>query len=302
VPIIDTEVAYEELCVYNGAKMSNHPLLVWRLRNTSGVALEQGPATVTAAGSYLGEGLVRFTGVEDDLQVPYALELGVLVSEEREYPPRALQRVVFNADERRAEVSWYHSTYTRYTLASNVRRDVAVLVEHRDPPRGEYFEMPAPADASEGHTRWSILVPSGGRAELTVREREVRISYENVTTWNAEYVAELREAGGLSDSDYERLQRLLAVAQEREAAEARQAGLEAELTQILDLQEQLRKNLSALGASEREVALRNRLLDDLEASEERRHAIATLRRELEEQDREREARQQAVLDELFPCA
>jgi signal transduction histidine kinase len=302
VPIIDTEVAYEELCVYSGAKMSNHPLLVWRLRNTSGVALEQGPATVTAAGSYLGEGLVRFTGVEDDLQVPYALEFGVLVGEEREYPPRALQRVVFNADERRAEVSWYHSTRTRYTLASNVRRDVNVLVEHRDPPRGEYCEMLAPADAREGHSRWSVMIPAGGRAELVVQEREIRISYENVTTWRAEYVAELREADGLNNADYERLQRLLAVAQEREVAQARQAGLEAELTQIVDLQEQLRKNLSALGASEREIALRNRLLDDLEASEERRHVIATARRELEEQEQGCEARQQAVLDELFPSA
>jgi His Kinase A (phospho-acceptor) domain len=302
VPIIDTEVVYEELCVYNGAKMSNHPLLVWRLRNTSGVALEQGPATLTAAGSYLGEGLVRFTGVDDDLQVPYALEFGVLVSEEREYPPRVLQRVVFNADERRAEVSWYHSTHMRYTLASNVRRDVAVLVEHRDPPRGAYFEMPTPADAREGHTRWSVMVPAGGRAELVVREREVRISYENVTTWRAEYVTELREAGGLHDADYERLQRLLAIAQEREDAEARQAGLEAELAQILDLQEQLRKNLGALGTSDREVALRNRLLDDLEASEERRHAIAAGRHELEQQSQEREAHQQAVIDELFRTA
>jgi hypothetical protein len=302
VPIIDTEVAYEVLCVYNGAKMSNHPLLVWRLRNTSGVALEQGPATITTAGSYLGEGLVRFTGVDDDLQVPYALEFGVLVSEEREYPQRALQRVVFNADERRAEVSWYHSTHTRYILASNVRRDVDVLVEHRDPPRGEYFDMPAPTDAREGHTRWLVMVAAGGSAELTVREREVRISYENVATWRLEYVIELREAGGLNDSDYERVQRLLAIAQEREAAEARQAGLEAELAQLFDLQEQLRKNLGALGTSDREVALRNRLLDDLEASEEQRHAIAAGRRELEQQEQEREVRQQAVLDELFPTA
>ena len=72
-----------------------------------------------------------------------------------------------------------------------------------------------------------------------------------------------------------------------------------ELAQLLDVQEQLRKNLGALGNSEREGILRNRLLDDLEASEERRRAITTARRALEQQEQQRELRQQAVLDELF---
>ena len=279
--------------------MRNHPLLVWRLHNTSGVALEQGPVTVTAAGQYLGEGLIRFTGVDDDLQVPYALEFGVLVSEEREYPPRSLQRVHFNADERRAEVSWYHIVRTHYTLISNVQRDVAVLIEHRDPQRGAYFEMPMPADAREGHTRWVVALPAAERMEFVVQEREVRTHYEHVTTWAAAYIDELREAGGLDDGVYERLQRLLALARERELASSQRSALDAELAQLQDLQEQLRKNLGALGDSEREVGLRNRLLDDLEASEERRRAITTARRELERQKQERETRQQAVVGELF---
>jgi hypothetical protein len=299
VPIIDAEMAYEELCVYNGTKMSNHPLLVWKLHNTSGVALEQGPITVTAAGRYLGEGLVRFTGVDDELQLPYALEFGMLVSEEREHLPRSLQGVVFNSEDRRAEISWYHSTRTRYQLASNVRRDMTVLVEHRDPQRGEYFEMPTPTDAGEGYTRWSIAVPAGGKAALDVHEREVRMHYADITTWSVSDIAELREAGGLNDHAYERAQRLLALAQEREAAAVQRSALDAELVQLLDLQEQLRKNLAALGSSEREIALRNRLLDDLEGSEERRRAIATARRDLEQQDQAREMRQQTVLDEVF---
>ena len=72
-----------------------------------------------------------------------------------------------------------------------------------------------------------------------------------------------------------------------------------ELAQLLDMQEQLRKNLGVLDTRDREVLLRNRLLDDLEASEERRRAITTARRALEQQEQERELRQQAVLDELF---
>ncbi len=61
--------------------MPNHPLRVWRLRNTSDVALEQGPATLVRNGQYLVEGLMCFAGVIDDIQIPYAHEFGILVTE-----------------------------------------------------------------------------------------------------------------------------------------------------------------------------------------------------------------------------
>lgn len=299
VPLLDTEVAYEELCVYNGAKMSNHPLRVWRLRNTGGVALEQGPITVSERGRYRGEGIVRFTGVGDELQVPFALEFGILVSEELEYLPRALAGVVLNADERRAEVSWYHGTQTRYRLASNIGADIGVLVERRDSPRGEYYESPEPAERLEGHTRWLVPVSAGGRAELVVREREVRTSYENVTTWTADTVDELRSAGAFGEATQALLLRLLALAAEDATTAGRRTALEQEQGQIVALQEQLRKNLGALGTSEREGALRDRLLDDLEASEERRRAISAERRELDQQVGGRERQREAILDELY---
>jgi hypothetical protein len=64
-------------------------------------------------------------------------------------------------------------------------------------------------------------------------------------------------------------------------------------------QEQLRKNLSALGASECEGQLRNRLLDDLEVSEDRRRAIEAGLVELGQQAQQAQDDQRAILDELY---
>jgi len=47
------------------------------------------------------------------------------------------------------------------------------------------------------------------------------------------------------------------------------------------------------------VALRNRLLDDLEASEEQRRAIAITRRDLEQQAQEQEVQQRTLIDQLY---
>ena len=180
--------------------MHNHPLLVWRLRNTSGVALEQGPITVRVDEQYRGEGLMRFTGVDDDVQIAYVLEFGVLVSEEREYPPRQIQGVVFNPTSRQAEVTWYYIKQTNYTLQSNVQRIIDVVIEQRDPPAGDFFDMPAPLERLEGHTRWAIELAGHARATFRVQERAPRTDSVTITSWRMEDVQELQAAGALTDA------------------------------------------------------------------------------------------------------
>lgn len=112
-------------------------------------------------------------------------------------------------------------------------------------------------------------------------------------------VDELRSAGAFSEATHALLLRLVALGAEDAATAGRRTALEQEQGQIVALQEQLRKNLGALGTSEREGALRDRLLDDLEASEERRRAISAERRELDQQVDSRERQREAILDELY---
>jgi hypothetical protein len=302
VPIIDATLEYQQLCVYNGAKMPNHPLLVWRLQNTTGVALEQGPVTVVESGRYLGEGVVRFTGVGDDLHIPYALEFGILVRQDIETQPRSLWRVDFDSQARRAQVRWYHITEHRYTLTSRVNRVIRVLIEHRDPSRGEYDAMPEPDLQMGGHTRWEVVVLANGEATFTVREREVHTISEEIASWKAEYIDTLRSDGKLAEPVHSLLRRLATATQQIAAANEQIAALQEEYKQILALQEQLRKNLSALGASEREVTIRNRVLDDLETSENRRRTIESTAVDLDQQIKQSQGDQQRLIDEIYSQA
>jgi hypothetical protein len=159
--------------------------------------------------------------------------------------------------------------------------------------------MPPPIEQAANHTRWAVIVPGRGTAELTVKEREVQTRHEQVADWSASEVERLRAAGGLNDDTYAKVQRVLQIRQEHTEAQAQSKAGETEIAAIQTLQAQLRLNLAALGESEREVSIRNRLLDDLETSEERRRTIAAEQRLLEQQAQERETRKQAALDALF---
>lgn len=299
VPIIDERVEIESLCVFNGSKMSNHPLLVWRLRNTSAVALEQGPVTLVEEDRYLGEGVIRFTGVGDDIQIPYALEFGVLVSREKEVEPYQLWEVEFNAERRKALVTRYQLITYTYVLVSHCNHDVTVLIERRDPNRGEYYEMPDPDMAVEGHSRWAVAVPAGEEVDYTIRVREFSTMPHDVLNWQPGYIEELVSAGIISHTIISMLQSMAEIEQDRIDAGNQIKVLKEEYQQVVDGQEQLRQNLKTLGDSARETTIRDRILDDLENSENRRREIETTIAELEATNEERKDARQSLLDDLF---
>lgn len=299
VPLLDTSIPYTALCVYNGAKMPNHPLLVWQFTNSTGVALEQGPITVMDSNTYRGEGLMRFTGVGDDVHIPFALEFGILVSEQSESREPVPTAVTFDGRRRQTLVTYADLTDYRYHLRSRVDRPITVLIERRDPRQGEYVEMPVAVFAAEGHSRWPVAVPAQDEAHFTVVEKVLRTSFEDVTTWNAERVAMLRAADALPELATTAVTEIIALVAQRAADQAEQTLLQTEYLQIGERQDQLRKNLQALGGSEREEAIRLRTLDDLEESENRRRAIERALGELSQRGRAREQTIQQQLDRLY---
>ena len=72
-----------------------------------------------------------------------------------------------------------------------------------------------------------------------------------------------------------------------------------EYGQIISRQEQLRQNLRALGNSRRETSIRERILDDLEASEDRRREIEGVLNVFARVGKERTEEQETLLDKLF---
>jgi hypothetical protein len=299
VPIVDQVIRYQEVCVYNGDKMSNHPLRVWQWQNTTGKALEQGPVTLVKEGQYLGEGLVRFTGVGDESQLPYALEFGIVVNEETKEGPAGISQVQFDSKKRRAVVSRYRITEYDYVLTSHVERETNVYIERRDPNWGDYFEMPDPALTLAGHTRWLVPVPANENTSFTVRVRTIIEHEEDVKTWNRDFVSGLQNDGLINADGHKKFESLWAEAQQVAETIEQTTGLQAEYNQLLSRQQQLRENLGALGTSEREAAIRNRILDDLERSEDRRRALEIEIASLNEKTKQLQLNEQKLVNAIY---
>ncbi|MBN1311755.1 MAG: hypothetical protein JXB30_10070 [Anaerolineae bacterium] len=300
VPLIDTTTAYEEQRVYNGSKMPNHPLIVWRFANTTGVALEQGPVTISREGQYLGDSLIRFTGVNDEIQVPFALEFGILVTmDTRQNDRREYFDVKLDAHKRQIQVKEYRRTDYIYTLTSRISEDMTILIERRNPSRGEFDAMPEPVYDAQEHTRWPVVVPANASTVFTVRERDITIWTGDVLQQPPETIEALHGAGLLTEAAYGILHRLMGLMAQAKQDADESKELQAEYGQIISRQEQLRQNLRALGNSKREIGIRERILDDLEASENRRREIEGVLSEINRVGKECAEERETLLDRLF---
>lgn len=297
VPIFDTVVPCDVLCVYNGDKMANHPLLVWRITNTSGVVLEQGPATLSTQNVYQGEALLRFTGVNEQRELAYALEYGILVSENRENDTEQLWRVDFDKHARqKLETAFTHDTI--YTVVNRLQRPMDVLIERRRSPQAIYIDSPAPSEEFPSHQRWTIRIAAQATTTIVLRERSIRAIHSDLRAYTPEMLASVRAAGLIDQTQDALLSRLLELHAAYSQTEAATRANQQEYAQLLERQEQLRKNLAALGQSERETSVRNRVLDDLERSEERRRTLEQDAAELNLQLQRREAERQTLYGQL----
>ena len=106
-------------------------------------------------------------------------------------------------------------------------------------------------------------------------------------------------AGLLADEVYADLKRLGVEKQQIIVASNRIKTSQAEYDEAVSRQEQLRKNLSILGDSEREMGIRNRVLDDLEASENRRRELEQRIADLNIQIEQHRKNQQELNDKIF---
>jgi len=299
VPIIDYPITYQEICVYNGDKMPNHPLRVWRLRNTTGKALEQGPVTLIKDGQYLGEALMQFTGVGDELHLPYALEFGIVISEDIEQGLRGVLDIKFDGKKRRAIIRRYEVTEYIHLLTSHVERETTVFIERRNPNQGEYFQMPEPDLAVEGHTRWPVTVPANDKTTFTIQVRTVLKREEDITAWETDFVKDVHKDGLLDKNVYKKFEGYWSERQREAKVTDQIKTLQIEYNQLLARQQQLRENLKTLGNSKRETGIRNRILDDLESSENRRREVENEVASLDGKMKQSQATQQSLVDQIY---
>lgn len=270
VPIVNQEVSYERELLYNGSKFPKHPVAALRFDNTTNLTLERGPVTVVEDGDYKGDAIIAFTKAGSQIYVPYAVELGVFVKE------RSVNHNTFYAIRFKDEFIFedYYDTRTIIYIIDNMTEKAqTVTIEAPIDPIRELFDSPVPDVETRNEYRWHINVPTKQKVELVVKERYASYSKRYIQHLEYSDLEQFLENKWLDQAMHSRLKSILDTLTQKSNASQLIEQLINERNEIYAQQEQLRANMGALQPTGQEAPLRNRLLKQLESTQDRLEAI-----------------------------
>jgi hypothetical protein len=270
VPIIGAEISYNRELLYNRAKLPNHPVAALRFPNTTGLTLERGPVTVVEDGDYKGEAVIAFTKADNEVYLPYAVELGVRVVE---HPISRTETAGLNIQGRYLVYEEYQVRGTTYFIENTAQRALKLMIEAPVLAGWEIFDTPAPDVANATEQRWRVTVAAGGKAEFVRLERQRTRRYEELLRLNYAQLQDYLNNRWLDSTTFNQLHELLDKQSGIVQAKAQKEQLTTERDALYKKQEQLRANLTTLQPSGQEGALRRRMLGQLEETQNRLEAI-----------------------------
>ncbi len=293
-PILSVRLPYRRELLFNERKLPGHPVAAIRFANRSGLVLERGPVTVHEDGAYRGEAMVPFVKDGDDVYLAFAVELGIRATTATD---QAVETVGLSIAD--AYLSLRQATLLRltYRVENTTATPREVTLEHPITPGAEINTAVTrePDARTAEFYRWTVACPGRATVTFLVEERLYNWQTYRLLDYSYDALQEYLSRKWLDAATMAQLARLF----EERAAIARNgrelADLLTERDEVYKREEQLRRNMAALGASGDEGALRARTVTQLQASEDRLDAIDARNAALKE---ENVWRQHIIDDEL----
>lgn len=270
VPIVGSEINYQRELLYNKAKLPTHPVVALRFNNATGLTLERGPITVVEDGDYKGEAVIAFTKDGNQVYLPYAVELGVRVTEQQE---SAVHDTGLTIKDAYFVYEQFTVRVTKYVIENTTAKPIIITIENPIQTGWELSDMRAPDVVTAAEHRWRVNVPARTKGDFVRRERFRSFRREEVRRLDAFKLQEILRRSWLDEAVSGQLSTMLAELGRVQAAKSQQEKLTAERKTLYERQEQLHANLGALQSAGQEASLRSRMLGQLEASQNRLEAI-----------------------------
>jgi hypothetical protein len=280
VPIVSARLGCRQDLLYNGAKLPHHPVATLRLQNESGLTLERGPVTVLEEGRYVGEAVLPFTVAGGELAVPYAVELGVKVREQRG-ASRSLHSLAIH--EAFLQVEEWDLRWCEYQVNNSTAKAVSVLVEHPRPTDYEIADTPEPLERSDEHLRFAVQVPPQGEARLRVNERRLVARREELRKQSYRGLQQYLRQGLLDPATHDRIAELLGLWERIEDKDRQLQEIGGARERVYQAQKQIQGNMGVLSASGEEGVLRAEYVEQLRQSEAELQGLAQAEAELRAQ-------------------
>jgi hypothetical protein len=296
VPIVSRPFEGRRVLLYNRSTREKNPMACIELTNTTELTLEGGPVTVTEGDTYAGEAMLDTMKPDDKRFVPYAVELGCVVSMGEQTEEGPVFRAVVNRGI--LTVEFYKLRRTHYVVQNKAKRAQTLFLEHPRSSGQELKDTQAPVETTDNFYRFQLELVAAGRKELVVTERSTGHRSWYFSGTDADEVGFLLKSGFIDERVAEGARELIALRERLVPLKQEEARLKEERERLVKDQERSRANIESLksGASQRDLA--ERFVAKLSEQEDRLEAIAREQERVTREKKELQAEVNRKLQEL----
>lgn len=270
-----------------------HPLRAARVR--IGMALEPGPVSVFARGSFVGEGALGRMQPGETALVPYALDSSASIERSAEESTAPLRLLSLSNGEARVEDE--STLTTRYQIRVGAKPPARIFVRH--PRRYGYTVTQLPPETEEGPEAYLVpqaLVPDG-KSELVLSEKRALQHTLNLRERGSS-ICPYAQKAAVAATVSKQLGDLCQLQKEAARADVEQPRLRQQLDELRDRAAELRNNLGAIEKITGAAALRTDLLGKLADNEKKSGEIQKQLIQRSEAQATLEARLVQILSDL----
>lgn len=262
VPILSIDTTGTRELLYNPAKNDLHPVSSVRFDNVS-ITLERGPSVVLVNGEYAGESVLPFTPVGAGLILAFAIELGIVVTQQTQLHEETRS---VRVQDRSLFVGVVEYRVTTYSVRSDLDMSCVLTIEH---PRHVGAELVTTAVESTAHqARFKLPVSARSTVEFAVTEKREITRYEDVHGLTGDRLRAFLDGRVLDRATFDGLSMVIDRLARLDEAQRTISETDDEREKVRRRLDDTRRNLESVDAT-RDSALRLRFVTQLESLEDR---------------------------------
>lgn len=244
LPIVTEEVEGPKLSIYNERVHAKHPLNGFRLKNSTGLHLMQGPITVFDGGIYAGDARIENLPPGQERIISYSLDLKTEIvtqasPEQEEVVAASLRKGTLLVTRRSVEERTYQVT-------NRDQNQKVVLIEHPLRSGWRLIEPAEPAERTRDMYRFKVPVDAAGDAKLLVREQKQVQQTARLMDSGTDLIGYYLQARQVSPTVKEALQKVIALRDRLDQTAAQRGRREQRIKEISQEQGRIRENMVRL--------------------------------------------------------
>ena len=290
LPIVNQEAAGEKLSIYNESVHAKFPVNGFRLKNTTGLNLMQGPITVFDGGTYAGDARIEDLAPGQDRLLSYGLDLKAEVSVDNGTGANALTTVVVKKGTLTA-TRRLEETKT-FSVKNKDQKKKTILVEQPVRAGWKLEEPKAATETTRDVYRFAVNVDADKLVKLAVKETRDVSETTLLANLPTPSIVMYMGASKASAKVKEALKKVSELRDQLDATAATLQQKQSRVNEISTDQGRIRENMRTL---DRASNLYNRYVSQLTDQEKE---LETLQGAIEDL-RTTQAKQQKALDDYM---